>query len=63
MSLECPMCGFNKTDPSRHEKGKWFCYLCGVTWNPETENYDHDLEIWITWTGKVWIDDKGNIVY
>ena len=62
--MECPMCGFDQTDESIHEKGKWFCYCCGCTWDPDVEDYDADLGIWIRWNEKkkIWEDMDGNEV-
>ena len=45
--IECPNCGFTQTEPSRHNKKKWFCFLCGMIWNPEEESeYDQGAEAW-----------------
>jgi hypothetical protein len=60
--LECPMCGFTQTEPDKHKENHWFCFLCGVVWNPETEMYDSDYGMWYTWDPekKGWFDKDGN---
>ena len=51
--IECEMCGFTQTAPDIHKEDCWFCYLCGVTWNPDKEHYNEALECWETYEEEV----------
>lgn len=42
--IVCPNCGSKQTEQSRLVRDEWFCFLCGIFWNPKGDYMNNETK-------------------